>query len=232
MKPLSLALCAMFTCVSFSFATDPACDVAQSKIELVIQETQKALKADDLNNARYHTYKAMNTVQLLDEDMKSCDCVYAQEQFKEGDRLLKNATRTSNLHSSKILLERALEALTFGAKSLQEHESHGPHYSDKVLAMNTASSQDSLGKPVVRKQPQGKQLEEKVAGTLDNFRDSLQKVVNTVPKKEAQAFVKKIYENCQQQLLKPNLSEAKKYYHLKTKEIAWSALADLEKLED
>jgi hypothetical protein len=45
--------------------------------------------------------------------------------------------------------------------------------------------------------------------------------------KEAKAFTQNVYRICEQQLMKPNLSEGKKYYNLKTKEIAANALKKL-----
>ena len=62
---------------------------------------------------------------------------------------------------------------------------------------------------------------------MEKYRESLDKIVNSVDCKEARAFAEKIYTHCEQQLLKPNLTEGKKYYNLKTKDITLEALNKL-----
>ena len=67
-------------------------------------------------------------------------------------------------------------------------------------------------------------LEARVDSSLVNFRISLDKVITTLPCEEAEAYVKGVFERCELELLKPGLTEGKRYYNLKTKEIAASAM--------
>jgi uncharacterized Fe-S cluster-containing radical SAM superfamily enzyme len=94
-----------------------------------------------------------------------------------------------------------------------------------MLVLNTNVSKAAQK----RFQPtQGKNLESKIDSSLVSFQNSLNKVVLTVECEEAQDFVQRIFERCELELLKTNLTEGKRYYNLKTKEIAANALQDLE----
>ena len=90
--------------------------------------------------------------------------------------------------------------------------------------MNTKTS---IAEKESQKLLDNKTLENKVDIALEKFKKSLDKVVESVDCKEALAFTQNVYDICEQQLMKPNLSEGKKYYNLKTKEIAANALKKL-----
>lgn len=207
-----------------SFKVDKACDYAGSNINYVKTQTEKAITMDDINIARYYAYKALNAIEKSKNQLKECGCEYAAESIAEGLFNLKLATKATSLNSTRILLNRALENTLGGIESLEEHELHDSKYGSNLLAMNTVVSKKEL---TSLKKPGKKELEKKIDISLEKYRKSLDKIVNSVDCKEARAFAQNIYTHCEQQLLKSNLTEGKKYYNLKTKEITAEALEQL-----
>ena len=90
--------------------------------------------------------------------------------------------------------------------------------------MNT---KDSDLQKRVNKALKGNALERKIDSSLISYKKSLEKVVQTVDCQEALAYATRIFEHCELELLKPNLTEGKKYYNLRTKEITAQALEEL-----
>lgn len=209
-----------------SFKVDKACEYAGSNINYVITQTEKAIAVDDINQARYFAYKALNAIEKSKNQLKECGCEYAAENIAEGLSSLKLATRATSLNSTRILLNRALENTLGGLESLEEHELHDSKYGSNLLAMNTLVAKKEKNS---MKKPGKKELEIKIDISLEKYRESLNKIVNSVECNEARAFAENIYLHCEQQLLLPNLTEGKKYYNLKTKDITAAAL---EKLND
>ncbi|MCP4975772.1 MAG: hypothetical protein GY931_06380 [Maribacter sp.] len=209
-----------------SFNIDKACEYAGSNINFVKTQTEKAIAVNDINIARYHAYKALNAIEKSKNQLKECGCEYAAESIAEGLTNLKLSTKATSLNSTRILLNRALEYTLGGIESLEEHELHNSKYGSNLLAMNTTVAKKE--KTTIKK-PSKKELEGKIDISLEKYRESLDKIVNSIDCEEARAFAENIYSHCEQQLLKSNLSEGKKYYNLKTKEITAKAL---EKLSD
>lgn len=207
-----------------SFKVDKACEYAGSNINYVKTQTEKAIAVNDINQARYFAYKALNAIEKSKDQLKECDCEYAAESIAEGLSNLKLATRATSLNSTRILLGRALENTLGGIESLEEHELHNSKYGSNLLVMNTTVAKKKL---TSMKKPGKKVLEGKIDVSLEKYRNSLDKIVNSVSCAEARAFAENIYSHCEQQLLKSNLSEGKKYYNLKTKEITARALEKL-----
>ncbi|MEN8797875.1 MAG: hypothetical protein ABF293_01425, partial [Flavobacteriaceae bacterium] len=132
----------------------------------------------------------------------------------------------NSLASTRILLNRALENTMGSLDALEQHdELHKSRYASDVLALNTKETDINRMNAV---QPVGPALEKKIDQFLEAYRISLNKVVESVNCKEAYAYARKVYEHCESQLLNASLTEAKKYYNLKTKEITAEALKDLE----
>ena len=221
MKLPQLFLCAFSVCVFSSFGVTQACDYAGSNIAYVEKETQKALENEDLQIIRFHIYKALGAISKSDKQMEDCDCAHASESLQEVAALLKNATKTTSLASTRILLEKTLPHVSDALDAVRNHEQHSSPYGTDELSINTT---DTIAKDTLQAPPNGKMLREKVDIALKKYKISLQKVINTVNCKEARTFATGIYENCEQQLLNADLSEGKKYYNLKTKEITGRAL--------
>lgn len=214
----------------FIFATEKACDYAGSNIGFVKTQTEKALEAEDINQSRYFTYKAINAIEKSRTQLEECGCEYAFDNIMEGQDNLKKATRTTSLQGMRILLNRALDNTLGGLEALEQHEElHQSAYASDVLAMNTKDAEESRLSSL---QPQGKALQDKIDQFLEDYRESLKKVVHSVNCKEAYQYAIKVYEHCEQQLLKSELTEAKKYYNLKTKEITEEALEELKNCAD
>lgn len=207
-----------------SFKVDKACEYAGSNINYVKTQTEKAIAVDDINQARYFAYKALNAIEKSKSQLKECGCEYAAESIAEGLSNLKLATIATSLNSTRILLKRALENTLGGLESLEEHELHNSKYGSNLLAMNTIVAKKEK---TSMKKPGKIEFERKIDLALEKYRESLNKIVNTVDCKEARAFAENIYSHCEQQLLLPNLSEGKKYYNLKTKDITAAALQKL-----
>ncbi len=209
-----------------SFKVDKACEYAGSNINYVKTQTEKAIAVDDINQARYFAYKALNAIEKSKNQLKECGCEYATDNITEGLLNLKFATKATSLNSTRILLNRALENTLGGLESLAEHDLHDSKYGSNLLAMNTIVAKKEL---TSMKKPGKMEFERKIDISLEKYRESLNKIVNSVDCKEARAFAENIYSNCEQQLLNPNLTEGKKYYNLKTKEITAEALEKLNK---
>jgi len=210
-----------------SFDMSKACDYAGSNIGYIRSQTERALAAEDINTSRFFAYKALNAIEKSKEQIEACGCDYAKESIYEGLDNLKKATRVSSLNGAKILLTRALDNSSGSLEAIRDHEEHqGSLYANDMLVMNTISAEKQKLSMIM---PVGKELERKIDQSLVNYQNSLDEVVNSVECKEAYEFANKIYERCEQELLKPGLTEAKKYYNLRTKQI--TALA-LDKLKD
>lgn len=226
MKTHHLLLCISIFFIFSSFDDNKACEYAGSNIGYVRSQTQKALEAENINSSRFYAYKALNAIVKSKKQFEDCGCDAALKSIYKGLDNLKLATRVASLDGTKILLNRALENTLISLDELDEHElMHNSEYSNDLLAINTT---EAVKAKLSMKQPRGKLLEEKIDRSLINFQNSLEEVVRSVECKEAYAFANRIFIHCEQQLLKPDLTEAKKYYNLRTKEITAEALKKLQ----
>jgi hypothetical protein len=219
-------LCIICLCTLSSYSDDTkACDYAGSNIGYIKTQTQKAIEAEDLNTSRYFAYKALNAIEKSRKQFEACNCDYANKNIFESLENLKKATRVSSLDGTKILLKRALDNTMGSLEALEKHdELHGSRYASDVLAMNTKASEKEK---LAMKQPEGPALRSKIDQSLMDYKTSLDEVVRTVDCKDAYAFAHRIYRHCEAELLKPELTEAKKYYNLRTKQITEEALSKL-----
>ena len=226
MKP-NLLWCILFLCTITANAANKACAYAGSNIGYIKSQTQKAIAADDINTSRYFAYKALNAIEKSRQQFEDCNCDYANKNIFESLDNLKKATRVSSLNGTKILLKRALDNVMGSEEALQKHdELHGSQYASDVLAMNTKGAEEDK---MAMKQPEGPALRKQIDQSLLNYENSLEKVVNSVDCKDAYAFAHRIYRHCEEELLNPELTEAKKYYNLRTKQITEKALEKLKK---
>ena len=224
MKTLVVLLpCLLFSI--FSLASSKACDYAGSNLGFVKSQTEKAIAAEDLNQSRYHAYKALNAIEKSRAQLEECGCEYANKSIEEGLDNLKKATRVSSLEGTRIFLNRALDNTMGSLDALEQHdELHESAYASDVLALNTKSSEEAKLKSI---QPTGKALEDKIDEFLMDYKTSLDRMIKSLDCKEAHAYASKVFDHCEQQLLNANLTEAKKYYNLRTKEITAEALKEL-----
>jgi hypothetical protein len=212
------------------YGSENACDYAGSNLDFVKTQTERAIEAENLNQSRYFAYKALNAIEKSKQQLEDCGCEYAYKSILESLDNLKKATRVNSLTGTRILLNRALDNTMGSLDALEQHdELHKSRYASDVLAMNTKADNDRKLNAI---RPAGLALEKKIDQFLEAYRASLDKVVQSVNCKEAYAYARKVYENCEEQLLNANLTEGKKYYNLKTKEITAEALKELEVCKD
>lgn len=223
MKLYYLIRYTLIFCLFSSFKPTQACEYAGSNIAYVKTETEKALGMEDLQLMRFHIYKALDAITKSKLQLEDCACQEALERILEVSELLKSASKTPSLAGTRMLLEKAFQNAGEGLEALYEHEQHdSPYGTDQLTVNTTTETGQNLSLP-----PDEKIVKQKIDSSLTQYSASLQKMVNTVNCKEARAFAIRIYEHCEQQLLRPNLSEVKKYYNLRTKEITGAALEQL-----
>ncbi|WP_373517577.1 hypothetical protein [Pricia sp.] len=178
----------------------------------------------DLQLMRFHIYKSLDAIAKSKLQLEDCACEDASERIIETSELLTSATKTTSLAGTRILLEKALQNTVEGLEALYEHEQHDSPYGTDQLTVNTTDIKTGKNLSIP---PDEKILKQRIDSSLTTYGASLQKVVNTVNCKEARAFATRIYQHCELQLLRSDLSEGKKYYNLRTKEITGKALEQM-----
>ncbi len=211
-------LCVILFTLTSSFGDNNACKNIGSNIGFVKTQTEKAIKTNDINIAKYHAYKALNAIEKSKKQFKECGCYTAELSLNKGLEHLKNATKETSINNAKSLLKKALKNTEGSLHALDEYNTST--FPTNVLAMNTKSSKRiDLNK--------NKILHHKIDKTLVNFESSLHKVVHTLECEKARKYAQTVFDNCEEKLLNEDLSEAKKYYNLRIKEIVSKALDKL-----
>jgi len=187
-------------------------------------KAQEALVMDDINKVRFYAYKAIKVIQTSTNRFDDCGCKDAAVYIEESLINLKAATKSTSLNGTRILLQEALQQIVDALEALDEHGMHEPAFSSKDLAMNT---EVEIETKVVSHEPEKSEIYQKIDNSLAKYKESINAVVDLVDCQEARAFANTIYLRCERQLLKPKLSEGKKYYNLRTKEITEKALLRL-----
>ena len=224
MKYPPIILFILLACNLVSFRPKQACEYAGSNISYVKTQTEKAFDMQTLELTRFHIYKGLGAIAKSKEQLEDCGCAQASDFIYEADKLLKSATKTTTLAGTRALLGEALENTNEGLKALIGHERHGSRYGTGQLRVNTVSGEklDTLPAP-----PDQDLLTKKIDSALGAYRKSLQKVIATVDCETARSFASETYQDCEEKLLQPDLSERKKYYYFRTKEITAEALEQL-----
>lgn len=206
-----------------SFKSDKECKYAGANIDFVKSQTEKALENIDINILRYHAFKAINAIQKTEKKLSDCGCTYAEEGLQNSIRNLKLATKEENIDVAKDLLSMSLESTMESLNQLKEHEFHrnvNTERSNEITSNKFENGNSTTYKPV-------KAIYTKIDKSLEKYKNSLNTVVETVDCKEAHSFTKNIVEQCENQLLSETLTEGKKYYYLRTKEITLGAMERL-----
>jgi hypothetical protein len=184
-----------------------------------------AIKAENINKSRYYAYKALSAIDKSKKQFENCDCEYATKSIDETSANLKNATRATTLASTRILLGKAIQNAIGSLDALGEHELHKSKYASDVLAMNTKETEQEK---ITMRLPEQSILHDKIDKSLLSYEKSLTKVVNSLECDEAYDYAINVFQNCEKQLLRTDITEAKMYYNLKTKSITEKALKKLE----
>lgn len=208
-----------------SFITRSACEYANSNIEYIKSQTEKALIADDFEMSKYYVYKALNGIEKSRLNFVDCGCEGTIESLEKTLFYLKEATKAESFEASKKSLHIALESTTIGIKVLKTFgEEFSSSYGNDMLVLNTKDAIDQQNSFLM---PHGETLRQHVHNCLLGFETSLDKVVNEVECKEAQGFITKIHEEARLTLLNTELSEPKKQYYQRVKTISHDALSRL-----
>ncbi|ASV29132.1 hypothetical protein [Maribacter cobaltidurans] len=210
-----------------SFGNLRECEYAEANIDFAKSQTEKALEKPDVNLLKYHVYKAISAIQKTEKKLSNCGCEYAQEHLGQSLESLKLATRQEELFKAKDLLLKSLESIMNGLKALSEHDYHEEQKREALAKADSKNS--SISNEGGNSEDAINPIYKEIDQSLEKYRNSLNKVVETVNCKEASNFAENIIEQCENQLLVENLTEGKKYYYLRTKEITTNAL---EKLRD
>ncbi|WP_419214152.1 hypothetical protein ACNR9Q_08365 [Maribacter sp. X9] len=224
MKKTIYFFCSFTLLLLYSFGTNLDCEYASSNMGFAKSQIKEALLTNDISQARFYSYKALNAMEKSKSQLKECGCKLARNSMNESLDLLILATKSTTLEGTKSYLSKSLELTENTMFVLEAHDAHDSSYSNDMLAMNSKNSSDNKA---TSNETISLSLSDKIDISLEKYRISLNQVVLTVNCKEAKAFAKRIYEECETQLLKPNLSEGKKYYNLRTKEITLAALKEI-----
>ncbi|TMM53201.1 hypothetical protein FEE95_19225 [Maribacter algarum] len=207
-----------------SFSASEACNYAGSNMNYVKARTEEALTTNDINKARFYTYKAIKVLQTSTNRFDDCGCKDAEVNIEESLINLKAATKSTSLNGTRILLTEALQQIVDALDAFEQHEMHDTAFSSKDFAMNTEAIGETA-MPITETKEDA--LYHQIDVSLENYSKSINNVIDSVGCMEARAFADNIFAHCEQQLLKSNLSEGKKYYNLRTKEITEKALLRL-----
>lgn len=205
-----------------SFATNVECEYANSNMGYAKSQLTAALQTQDINQARFYAYKALNALEKSKMQLNNCGCKSAKTTLYENIEVLTLATRSTTLEGTISYLNESIALTKNTIMVLESHDTHHSAYSDDALSINTTTSSTSTHTDKMAKK--GKSLFETIDSSLEKYRISLDRVVESVDCKEATVFATKIYEECEAQLLNPNITEGSKYYNLRTKEITQEAL--------
>lgn len=225
MKTLYFVLSVLAIVIFSSFETSEACEYAGSNIGYVKSQTQMALEDNDLNKAKFLTYRALKAIYKLKGQLGECGCEQAVINIEESEFHLKKAAKASSLQVAKSMLSEAYNKINMGLQAIDRHHLHDNKASGNDLAMNSLENKEKIDLPAFFLDDEA--LHVMIDDSLIPYEESLQKVVNSVNCKDARVFAERIFQICEQELLKPDLSEGKKYYNLRTQEITADALRKL-----
>jgi len=225
MKKNTYIFCAIAVLLLSSFRPNLECEYANSNMGFAKSQINEALLTDDINQARFHTYKALNALEKSKTQLAVCGCSFAKTSMNENLSVLVLATKSTTLKGTKNYLDKSMELTDNTMVVLDSHDSHNSAYSNDMLSMNSNNAKKTI--PIIEN-TKNLSLTDKIDLSLEKYKISLDKVVETVNCKEAKSFAQRIYDECENELLKPNLSEGSKYYNLRTKEITLNALNKLD----
>lgn len=221
MKKATYIFCTLAVLALSSFRTNLDCEYANSNMGFAKSQITAALLTDDINQARFYAYKAVNALEKSKNQLKVCGCTFAKESMNENLDTLVLATKSTTLEGTRTYLDKSIELINNTMFVLDSHDSHNSTYANDVLSMNTNTASKTV---INTKNSKSLSLNDKIDLSLAKYKVSLEKVVATINCKDAKAFAQRIFDECENELLKPNLTEGSKYYNLRTKEITQNAL--------
>lgn len=210
-----------------SESPESSCINTEATLVIIKSHTERALDERELNLIRFYAFKALNTIEDSKAQLEDCSCDYVRKNLSESLENLKLATQVSTLEGVRIPLLRALEYTQAGLQDLKDHGTlHKPDGVGKLGIIKDPMMDED---PEKRLKQEDEALKAIINNALVNYEKSMEEVVKGVPCEEALEFVRRIYAHCEKQLLQQDLSAAKKYYNIRTREISENALAKLKK---
>lgn len=105
-----------------SFTDNIECEYVGSNVGFAKTQTEAAISKDDINQARFYAYKALNAIEKSKKQLAVCGCEYAEIDLEEGLINLKMATKATSLNAIRIFLERSLKYTLSGIEALESHD--------------------------------------------------------------------------------------------------------------
>src|SRR6056297_1075845 len=118
MKTLYITLSVLTISLFSSFKTSEACEYAGSNIGYVKTQTQMALEDNNLNKAKFLTYKALKAIYELKGQLRECGCEQAVLNIGESEFHLKKAVKANSLQAAKSLLTEAYNKLVTSLEAI------------------------------------------------------------------------------------------------------------------
>lgn len=226
MKLSNALLSVLLICLFSSFSSGEDCQYAGSNINYINTQTKKAIEAEELHKSKYYTYKVLTAIYKTQKELKNCGCQNAAYNLEESQYLFKKATKVGSLKEAQALLIEAQKKAKTSLKELQNHHLHEKYESDIKTAIDSANTTQNkyTYKSVTAN---SKAMYQIIDHSLLKYKKSLDHVINTVDCPEALAYANGVFEHCELQLLRTDLSDVKKYYNLQTKKITEEALVKL-----
>ncbi len=232
MKKSCLAFLLCYTFLLYSYKNYNACEFASTNISYVLNQTQKAIETKKIDLSKFFAYKALNGIEKSKEQIEACGCDSSKELIYEGMGNLKKATKADSYTISKGFLTKALENISEGLKEIEVHKFHTNQSPDDLLLAMNSKNMEMMEKVAPLTLVAEGSIQRKIDVILQKYEKSLHEVATTVDCKEAKAMASKIFENCEKELLRENLTKIKRYYNFRAKEITRKTLNQLGECND
>ncbi|MEM9000236.1 MAG: hypothetical protein AAGB24_08215 [Bacteroidota bacterium] len=220
----------LFGCFSLYPRTIPntdSCESVGSNMAYIKSQTETALKKDDLDMAKYHTYKALNGIWKAKASIEKCGCAGVIEGMQMASQHLKEAIRTYSIEDSKTFLHIALQRTLSSIVALKKFGApKKSNYRDDILTMNTHKGEEAKNASEVSLLRQTDIIAQ-IENSLSKFESSLYEVVSITDCYQARDFIEEVQGKTSRKLNNPDISEGKQYYHSRVLEITQEALLKL-----
>ncbi len=217
--------------LSFSaFAPYSPCEFANNNILFIKEQTQQAIAAPDLKMSRYYAYKALNGIWNAQYSFSECGCEDAITSMDLASDNLKEATRADSVEDSKTFLQIAMKNTRNGINAIDEYKNNLSKYGNDVLSLNISET-----KNISEAEPKNEESSDlsrfsvkKIEESLDKYSKSIDNVVKINDCAKAREFILSTRKKTEADLLSPDLSQRKHYYHNRVLQITKEALNKLE----
>lgn len=196
-----------------------SCEFANSNTDFVKKQVELALESKDFKMVKYFVYKAIRGIDNSLHNFNDCGCDTAKTGIEKARLELRNAVEKEDLTSSKPLVSEALNHLIIVLRALEDYELKLAE--QPSTALKTANP----FKNIMSADPE---LMERMKKNLENYANSVEKVLENVECKEAKRFFLQVIESTQRDIRNKQLDESLRYYQKGVKEITENALAKLD----